>query len=432
MVNLKEPINKNYCATVVVLDKFVNLENCDNVKHALILGNSVIVSKEASIADKGLFFPLETALSPAFLKANNLYRDPLSNADGATKGYFEPNGRIRCMKFRGHKSEGLFLPLSALLPFVDIQTITRLKTGAEFDEINGIKICEKYVIKRSQTPGTGTTGKKVVKRISRLAENQFRLHVDTSQLRKNIQKIAPQDIISNTKKMHGTSFVVGNVLTKVKQSRWQKFLKWIGADLRYRTYDYVYASRRVVKNEFETQNSNHYYNYDLWAEIKEELAASVEKGYTLYGECVGFLKDGGAIQKGYDYGCEPNKHENYIYRITNTNSDGKVLELSWQQVKDYCNKYGIKHVPELYYGKAKDLFPIGTENHWHETFLKMAEEVYLEKDCTMCKNKVPDEGIVTKKDLTFDCDPLKLKSFRFLEWETKQLDAGESDIESEQ
>lgn len=430
-MQIKEPVNKNYCATVVELNRFVDLENCDNVKHAIIFGNSVIVSKDTQAGTRGLFFPLETQLSEEFLSENNLYRKPELNKDASQKGYFEDTGRIRCVKFRKHKSEGFFIPISSLLPFASTRDLVQLEAGVEFDHVNGIKICEKYVIK--QTPSTtNNSNKKVVKRISRLADNQFRLHVDTSHLKKNMHAISPNDTISLTSKLHGTSFVVGNILTKIKQSRWQRFLRWIGADIRFRGYDVIYASRRVVKNEFETRNANHFYGYDLWAEIKNLLAPFVDKGYTLYGEAVGFLKDGRPIQKGYDYGCAPNTFKVFIYRITQTNSDGKVLELSWKQVKDYCNKYGIEHVPELYYGKAKDLFPISTSHFWQETFLKMLEEKYLEKDCVLCQNKVPDEGICVKKDETFDCNPFKLKSFRFMEWETKQLDAGEADMESAQ
>ena len=43
----------------------------------------------------------------------------------------------------------------------------------------------------------------------------------------------------------------------------------------------------------------------------------------------------------------------------------------------------------------------------------------------MCKNKVPAEGIVVKLEELFSCRPTKLKSFNFLEYETKQLDNDE-------
>lgn len=64
MMKFKEPINKNYCATVVKLDKFVDLENCDNVKHALIFGNSVIVSKDTVQDTYGLFFSIGNSIKP--------------------------------------------------------------------------------------------------------------------------------------------------------------------------------------------------------------------------------------------------------------------------------------------------------------------------------------------------------------------------------
>ena len=49
----------------------------------------------------------------------------------------------------------------------------------------------------------------------------------------------------------------------------------------------------------------------------------------------------------------------------------------------------------------------------------------------MCDNPVPEEGIVVRKESLFNCESYKLKSFRFLEGESKQLDTGEVDIESE-
>lgn len=427
-MKLKPPINKNYCATVVVLDKFVDLPNCDNVKHAIIFGNSVIISKEMELGEIGLYFPIETKLSHIFLKSHNLYRKPELNFDGVTKNYFEESGRIKCMKFRGHKSEGFFIPMK------NLDVVIRnygLKIGDEFDYLDTLPICEKYVIKTKQE-FTGKGSGKADVRISRIVNDQFRLHVDTSNLRKNITMISSTDIISLTYKLHGTSFVVGNVLVKEKLSFFEKVVKWLGANIKLTGYDTLYSSRRVIKNEYETKTNNHYYGYDLWAEIKKKLDPFLLKGITLYGEAVGYLESGEMIQKDYDYGAKPNEFNIYIYRITMTNEDGKVIEFSWGQVKDYCKKFGINHVPELYYGLAGKLFPISEVNHWNEMFLKMLEEHYLEKDCYMCTNKVPLEGIVVKVDKTFDCEPYKLKSFKFLERESKQLDTGIADIESQQ
>lgn len=189
-MKLKEPKNKNYCATVVEIKTLVPLANCDNVVHAIIMGNSVVVSKETKIGDIGLFFPVETALSEAYLKANNLYRKGEMNEDPTQKGYFEENGRIRCVKFRQNKSEGLFMPWQSLKftnfvksDWTKVEGLigTPLSIGDEFDELEGIEICHKYITKNSRTPGLpgnkkDRAGKKYE---SKLVDGQFRFHEDT-------------------------------------------------------------------------------------------------------------------------------------------------------------------------------------------------------------------------------------------------------------
>lgn len=42
-MKIKKPINSNYAAIVVEIKSVVDLENCDNVKAAIIMGNQVIV-----------------------------------------------------------------------------------------------------------------------------------------------------------------------------------------------------------------------------------------------------------------------------------------------------------------------------------------------------------------------------------------------------
>lgn len=374
---------------------------------------------------------METRLLQTFLSANNLYRKQELNADPTQKGYFEEHGRIKAVRFRGHKSEGFFIPLSSLSTFAKEEDLQTLSVGTEFDEISGVRICEKYVIRTNNSNGN-SKAKSATTRISRLVEGQFRLHNDTENFRKNVSKVQPNDVISITDKLHGTSFVVGRVLVK-KTLDWKaRLARFFGVEIKDTEYDTVYSSRRVVKNEYETKEGEHYYGYDLWAEIKDELEPSILNGITLYGEAVGFTKEGGYIQDKYDYGCQPKTKKIYIYRITQTNVDGKVIEFTWQQVKDYCNQYGLTHVPEVYYGRASNLFPLPTDNHWHANFLQYAESVYLDKDCCYCNNKVPAEGVVIRIDKTFSFDAYKLKSFRFLEHETKMLDKGIVDMESAQ
>ena len=447
-MKIKTPKNINYCAIVIEITKLIHLENCTNVQGAIIMGNQVVVSKDVKVGDIGLYFPLECQLSKEYLSNNNLYNKPELNVDNTKKGYFDENGRIRCQRFRGHKSEGLFMPLRSI-QFAYAYSDGDFNYGDTFDELEGTPICSKYVVKTNRTPGQpGSKNTRSTKKYeSKLVENQFRFHQDTSMLYRNLHRIEPNSLISITYKLHGTSGVSSYVLCKRKITKREKigaFLHNIYTNLvtlgksRYVTtdteYDYLYSSRKVIKNEELNPNAQHFYNEDIWGIAHNELKDFLQKGMTFYYEIVGYLPNGGAIQKDYDYGCESTKHAIYIYRITSTNVDGKVIEFSAKQVQDFCKKNGLNAVPELYYGYAKDFMPYFGEQddleNWRGCFLQAIKTSYNEKQCYMCQNTVPEEGCVVRIE-GLECEAYKAKSNAFYERETKQLDKGESNIEDE-
>lgn len=164
---------------------------------------------------------------------------------------------------------------------------------------------------------------------------------------------------------------------------------------------------------------------------------------TFYSEIVGFLPNGGWIQKNHDYGCVPPKDgETYtpekhykvrIYRITSTNVDGIVHEFSPREVQIWCKTHGLHAVDEFYYGYAKDLYPdIPIDDNWFNNFIEHLsndKNFYMELDAPDCINKVPQEGIVIKIDNTRSA-AFKLKTFRHLnKIEQPELDAGIENIE---
>jgi len=202
-------------------------------------------------------------------------------------------------------------------------------------------------------------------------------------------------------------------------------------------YNNIYASRSVIKNKYLRKNSIK--PNDIWHSVNKELYPLLSKGMTIYGECAGFLESGKFIQSRYDYDCGPNQHKNYIYRITQTNEDGVVTEFSALQVQQWCEKNGVMAVPVLFYGKAEDLFSVedlskfymSNEDRlikWQDDFFKFLRDKYLEKYCSMCKNKVWAEGIVLRKE-SLKIESYKLKSFNFKIFETKALDSGEVSLE---
>jgi tRNA-binding EMAP/Myf-like protein len=430
MIQISPNANVNYLAKVVKISNLRKHNNADRLQITSIDFQDVIVDLSAKEGDIYVFFPLESQINPEFLSHINAFRHTNLNRiqDDAKPGFFCDKGRVKAMKLRGEKSMGYLAPVALVEEFFGEKLTDHI--GEEFDTIGDKWVLKKYLIpSRNQGFGSGK-GKKP--KVSRLIENQVRLHVDTENLRKNAFKIDPADYISLTYKLHGTSFWVANVMVKKKLSLFSRILKFIGIDIVDFEYDHVYGSRKVVKNGDLGVEKPGYYSYDLWGEIKDRIKDNVPKNYTLYGECVGHLKGGKAIQAGYDYGCKPEENEIYIYRITITNVDGLVIDLSSSQVRGFCDKQGLKHVPLFFHGKAMDLFPeIEITDHWHEEFVKKLEALYNDKDCYICVNKVPEEGVVVRREKTFNFEAYKLKSFSFLEYETKLLDSGDENIEDQ-
>jgi len=425
-INLEDT---NYRAKIVQLKEPRKHSGADRLICWNIDFQQVITNLDYKEGDVVIYFPVECCVNKDLISFIDGFEDKTLNKNPENKGFFNKHGRVRAISLRKEKSQGCVLPISVIFAFLNKEC--KYEINQEFDSFNDIVLCKKYIAFIKERNNNIKSDKKVVKKISRLVENQFRLHNDTENLRRNSEKINPEDFIGIHYKKHGTSFVVGNVLVKKKLKWYEEVLKKLKIDINQTEYDYVYSSRKVVKNEFETQNVNGFYNEDIWGVVKEELVGKILKGYTLYGEIIGFLPSGGAIQGEYDYGCQKGEHKTYIYRITVTNIDGQVIELDDLQIKQYCEKFNLLYKDTfIYYGKAKDLYPhLDASNHWNEEFVKQLEVDYNEKDCYMCVNKLPEEGIVLRKVNLFDYQAFKLKSARFLEWETKELDKETINIE---
>lgn len=432
--------SENYTCTVVKLPPKQVVQGLDKLVKVTVFGNDVLTQKDTDENQLYLFFPAECAINAEYLSKNNEFRENTLNRDQSKKGYFEENGRVKAIKFKGIISTGYLAPLDTLLPLCDIKGF---KEGDEFTTIHNGSVtndlCKKYVVKHNHPGGNGGGGSKhdkKLKRFNKLVPNQFRFHNDTAQLARNLHLFEPDQIIIITDKWHGTSAVFSNVLIKKELTLIEKFLKWAGVDILTTRYDRLYSSRSVIKNQYINKEvgPGYYGNEDIWGMVNKELEDKIDIGITLYGEIVGYLPSGKEIQKDYDYGCDIRGHKFLVYRITYTKPNGEVIEFSWQQIVEYCRKHSIEHVKELYFGKLANLpnFSGQIGQHYHEQLLIDLSTQYLEKDCTHCKNKVPAEGICVRIDGKPTYSTFKLKSKRFLERETKQLDKGEVDIEEQQ
>jgi hypothetical protein len=425
-LSVSKEANPNYLAKVVELKNVQKHSNADRLQTVVIDFQTVITGLDANNGDLYVYFPVECKINKEFLSFTNSFREKELNSDVSKVGFFEENCRVKAMSLRGEKSCGYIVPIKIVEDFSNIKLTETV--GQEFDTIGSIKMLEKYVVKERGT-NSAKQGKKPA--ISRLVDGQIHLHIDTENLRKHSDKIKPNDIVSITYKTHGTSYWVSNVLVKRKLSWFEKLVKKFGVSISETEYDLVYGSRRVVKNADleDPKAKDHFFGYDLWEDIKNEIGELIPKGITVYGEYLGFDKNGKHIQGDYDYGCKEGEHKIEVYRITHTNIDGLVTEFNYPQIEEFCNKVGLTPSHLFYYGKAKDAYVIEIDNNWSEKFIKQLEKDYNEKNCFQCKNIVPEEGIVVRKESLFNCESYKLKSFAFLEKESKDLDKGEINIE---
>lgn len=447
--------NVNYLAKIVKIDNFHKHSDPEvtKLKCCCIDGFNIITGIDS---EPGLYvyFPTACCINPKFLSYANLYRHGELNVDQTKTGMFDDNGRVKAIRLRGELSEGFIIPIVVLENWVmsTVNVELKVEEGTEFDSIEHdgktFWVNKKYIPKNTRTPGapgSGNSGKgKQPKGLDKIIENQFRFHYDTVLIKKCPHVLHPSDLISITSKVHGTSGISAYVLCKQELNWKQKIARWLTGE-EFDKYDYLYSSRSVIKNQYYNKSvQGGFYGVDVWKYADDIVRPCLSKGMTAYYEIIGFLPNGGYIQKNYDYGCLPpvgdeaytyGKHfKVQIYRVTITDVSGKVHEFSAREVQLWAQMVGLTPVEQYYYGYAKDLYPdLDPSEHWNENFLsKLANDkkFYMECNSPTCDNKVPHEGIVIKIE-NMKSEAFKLKCFKFLDGEGKALDKGEIDIELE-
>ena len=209
---------------------------------------------------------------------------------------------------------------------------------------------------------------------------------------------------------------------------------------------------KVIKNGYLNPNTGEgFYGEDIWGVVAKEVGHLIPKNWTLYGEVLGYLESGAGIQGKYDYGCKVGEHKFYVYKISVVNTDGNVIFLTDKQIQEWCDKVGLLYSDTfIYYGQARNYFDYSEgfgENveltykdnlsytnvaEWRNQFLNHLEILHNEKDCYMCTNKVPEEGIIVRVEKLEQYEAYKLKSKRFLLMESEEQEKEVSNIEDNQ
>jgi hypothetical protein len=414
--------NPNYAARIIEVKNLVTLDGLDNLVGIPIDGFQALVSNEVQVGDILVIFPAESQIEEWFLSKFNLFRHAEKNWNTTTSGYIEDNRRVRAVKLRGHQSNALALDAAYV-------GATKADVGTLFDTVDGTLISKKY-----ELPLKGSPAQKG-QRTSTFAKISFPEHLDTENYWRNSDKIGPDEFVTVTQKLHGTSVRYGNVLVPKVLSRWQRVLRWFGADVNDEEYAFVAGSRKVIKSVVRDSSAqtndkaDHFYATDLWSDYAEQhgIADLIPEGAIVFGELVGWTPAGAPIQQNYTYNVPKGEAHLYIYRVATITPDGKLYDLSWNGVKQFAFERGLNVVPEIWAGFHHD-FAVGAYID-----KRFADEYgyFIPGLVPLSDKKTVDEGVVVRKEGILPY-VLKAKSPIFLGHESKLLDAEVIDLESEE
>jgi len=242
--------SENYACQVIKLPPKQKVDGLDNLVKITYQGNDILTRKDADENQLYLFFPVECSISKDYLSYNNEFRHTnLNNNPQEKPGFFEDSCRVKSIKFKGVISTGYIAPIDTLLLWFDTLSLEDFKIGMEFTDIDDVNICKKYKVTRIQSDGTKESRyNKKLKRFDKLVPNQFRFHVSTPPLAKNLHVLNPNDIIVISSKWHGTSAVFSNLLINKKLDWKHRVAKFLGIQVVDKEYGEVYSSRSVIKN----------------------------------------------------------------------------------------------------------------------------------------------------------------------------------------
>jgi len=446
LFSLSDTYSPNYVAKVIALDQFITHPSAKNLKGWLVNNQPVWLTKDyAKKGDLMVYFPLESQIDKDLLGELNLFKDSTLNADSSKTGFFEHTGRVKALKIRQQPSYGFLVKLDDVLAVTlnelqlekyhlemadNAKQLKKEWNGLEFDCIVNTEICTKYVPRTRDKPVKPAPERTIrtTDSNSLLLPDQFRFHFNTPFLGSRINELGPNSFITITQKLHGTSVILSNLLCDRKLSWFEKLLDNLDlARISNVRYKKMYASRRKVLNDYDNQYLGAQ-NDNVYGSVFEEYKSVLTPGISIYGEVLGYTPAGNHIAEPYTYGMKPFECVFVVYRITMTSPDGLVVEYSWEQVKAFCEANRLLTVPELYSGLVKDLFPeLKINADWAANFGVALCDKYLEYELA---DGLPDEGICIRQDIAGICNIYKMKSFKFLEWESKQLDKEVVDLET--
>lgn len=501
-------MRSEYCAKLVRIGALLPIEGSEAWMQTVVEGFCCKVERgrfeEGEVA---VYCLNETALNADFLRVNNLYEideyERNANAEAVAAllavghriearkltGCFGRYGRVRMERVEGVLTFGYLFKVDELVRWkpalreASWERYLHVDADGYEHSYNFDTVCGDLFVKafepRPHAQWRGLSkGKRKARRVKfdRLVEGQFAFHYDTMLLRDNIWRFRPTTEVSITVKMHGTSAIVGNLLTrrpttasamqqwmgrrideelrrlrrekrrypwqKEQQRRAAERLEALRPEPSVVEYGPVYSSRTVVKNRYlkDTLGPG-FYEVDIWSEYGRLLYPHLGKGMTVYGEICGYVTGRDMmVMEGYDYGCAVGENFMVPYRITETDAKGRRREWSVAEVMAWTEAMRrrseelgrrLRVLTLLYSGTMEALYPdVPTAGRWHEMVLQRLasdhERMGMEEPEPLCHNEVPREGVVVRIVNDAESEAFKLKSDAFVERETLLMDQAEA------
>lgn len=286
--------------------------NADRLELAKVKGwQTIIVKGQYKPGDLVVFIPPDSIL-------------PKNLIDQYEITYLKNNnGRTGTVKLRGYLSEGLVLPVAP-----------NFSIGENVAEKMGITKWEPEEPKSQSMKANPTSKRKL--------NPYFDRYTDIENIKNFNDVFEDGEMVVVTLKIHGGNARYSRL--PIPKAGYKTFLEqaksWFKINILRQTQEYVYGSHNV---QLRSEKSKTYYGKNIWFEIGKQY--NFEKwlpdNTIVYGEIYG--KHNGSNVQDLTYGLD-----HLEFAVFDIKQDGKYL--NWFDVKEFCEDYGLKTVPELYIG----------------------------------------------------------------------------------
>ena len=316
----------DFKVSIVEINDILEHPNADRLSIATITGmgwQCVVGKGEYRTGQKALYFPIDSIL-PVEVETK------IFGPESKVKLH---KSRVRTVKLRKAISQGLLIPCELF--------------GLEDNPV-GTDVTEVLKVKKFEVPTPNFQRWHKNGPAKKQDQNPYFRKVTKFPNIKNYSNLFDQDEeVVGTEKVHGISYRAMKSPSYV-DSWWKKILKFLKIIPKWQ---FVYGSHNIqISGKFLYKG---YYNKNVYAEATHnyDIKNKIPNGYGVYGEIYG-----DSIQKGYMYGCTKNERKLAIFDVWTFNDKDfpKGRWLHYDELMEFCKKYDLPKVPELFRGKFKE------------------------------------------------------------------------------